>query len=339
MRGPAGARLVASDLFDRPEWSVDDHAAAFRSFLQTAGGLAAGEPERRIGRPPRPPLIAAAKAALAAGPLGGARARRFFETRFRPAAVIPPEGAAFLTGYYEPELSASPVRTADFDAPALGRPDDLVRIAPYPDRTAIETGALAGRGLELLWLDRIELFFAQIQGSARLRMPDGTRLRLAYAGRNGRPYVPIGRILVEEGHIPREEMTMDRLKTWLRANPSETDRVIRMNPSYVFFRIERDSDRGPIGAAGAPLTPMRSIAVDRKLWSYGTPFFIVADLPEPQGDARRFAGLAVAQDTGTAIVGPGRIDLFFGSGESAGERAGLVRHEGRLTVLLPRATA
>lgn len=339
MRGPAGARLVASDLFDRPEWAADDHRAAFIGFLETARRIAAGDPAPRSGRPPRPPLIAAAKAALAAGPLDATRARRFFETRFRPAEVIPSEGSAFLTGYYEPELPASPVPTPAFTAPALGLPDDLVRIAPYPDRTAIETGALAGRGLELVWLDRIELFFAQIQGSARLRLPDGTRLRLSYAGRNGRPYVPIGRIVVEEGHVPHEEMTMDRLKAWLRANPSETDRVIRMNPSYVFFRLEADSDRGPVGAAGAPLMALRSIAVDRTAWSYGTPFFVDADLPEPDGGSRPFAGLAVAQDTGTAIVGPARIDLFFGSGEAAGARAGLVRHPGRLTVLLPRSVA
>ena len=339
MRGPVGARLVASDLFARHEWAADDHRAAFLTFLETARRLDSGDPALRSGRLPRPALIAVARAALAAGPIDRSAARRFFETRFRAADVVPPEGRAFLTGYYEPELRASPVRTVAFDAPALGLPDDLVRIAPYPDRTAIENGALAGRGLELVWLDRIELFFAQIQGSARLRMPDGTRLRLAYAGRNGRPYVPIGRIVVEEGHVRREEMSMDRLKAWLRANPSETDRVIRMNPSYVFFRLEADSDRGPVGAAGAPLTPMRSIAVDRAVWSYGTPFFVDADLPEPDGRMSPFAALAVAQDTGTAIVGPGRIDVFFGSGEAAGTRAGLVRHPGRLTVLLPRIVA
>ncbi len=338
--GPGGARLRPSGLFASEAWARDDHAAAYDGFLETARRIAAGGDALRAGRAPRPALVRVCRAAAAAGRLGRDAARDFFEKGFHALDVAPPGGDAFLTGYYEPEIPASRIRTAGFPAPALGLPDDLVRIAPYPDRSAILDGALAGRGLELVWLDPIELFFAQIQGSARLRLPDGTRLRLAYAGRNGRPYRAIGRIVVDEGHVPREEMTMQRLKAWLRADAAEADRVMRMNPSYVFFRlVPDDSSRGPVGAAGVPLSPMRSIAVDRTLWSYGTPFFVSAELPEPDGTSSRFDGLTVAQDTGTAITGPARIDLFFGSGLQAGERAGLVRHPGRLTVLLPRGAA
>jgi len=336
--GPGGARLRPSALFASPVWAADDHAAAYGGFLETARRIAAGGDALRTGRMPRPSLLRVCRAATEAGRLGPAAARAFFETRFRPLDVLPPNGESFLTGYYEPEIPASPVRTDAFPSPALRPPDDLDRIAPQPERSAILDGALAGRGLELVWLDPIELFFAQIQGSARIRFPDGRRMRLAYAGRNGRPYRAIGRIVVDEGHVPREEMTMQRLKAWLRADAAEADRVMRMNPSYVFFRlVPDDPSRGPVGAAGVPLSPMRSIAVDRTLWSYGTPFFLSADLPEPEGGSARFDALTVAQDTGTAITGPARIDLFYGSGPEAGERAGLVRHSGSLTVLLPRS--
>ncbi len=340
--GPAGARLIPSDLFAGSAWAADDHLAAFRTFLLTAERIADDAPAVRSGRATRPALAAACREALSLRRTAdAATARRFFERRFRPVRIEPREGSAFFTGYYEPEIAASPVRSPACPVAALGLPDDLVRIAPFPDRAAIEAGALDGRGLELVWLDRIELFFAQVQGSARLRMPDGRRMRLAYAGRNGRPYRAIGRIVVEEGHVPLAEMTMDRLKTWLRAHPGDADRIMRMNPSYVFFELLPDPDpaRGPTGAAGAALTPMRSIAVDRTAWSYGTPFFAEARLPDPSGVDAAFCGLIVAQDTGTAIVGPARVDLFFGTGDAAGARAGLVRHPGTLTALLPRSAS
>jgi membrane-bound lytic murein transglycosylase A len=224
----------------------------------------------------------------------------------------------------------------------LSRPADLVRLTPFPDRAAIEDGALADQGLECVWLpDSVELFFAQVQGSARLLMTDGRRMRLTYAGRNGHPYRSIGKIVVEEGHIPLEALSLETLKHWLKSHPVEARRIMRMNTSYVFFALEeeRDPASGPIGAAGTALVPRRSIAVDRTLWSYGLPFFVAADLPHPSGTPEPFAALTVAQDTGTAIVGPARIDLFFGSGAEAGTRAGLLRHPGTLTVFVPRGGA
>jgi membrane-bound lytic murein transglycosylase A len=360
--GPGNASLSPMAWADVPGWASDDHAAAFAVFLLTCPGVAAGDPVLRPGLPPGRALVAACRAALATGPLGGDAARAFFETRFRPFAVSPPGGEGFLTGYYEPEVEASLVPSDRFPVPVLGRPLDLETLAPgetrpgldpslaaarrspqglvpYPDRAAIMDGALAGQGLEIAWMrDEVDLFYAQVQGSARLRLPDGTLARLVYAGRNGQPYTSIGRVVVAEGHMTIEGMSLERLQAWLRANPAEARRVMRLNRSYIFFAVRHDLDpaKGPVGAASVPLVPLRSIAVDRTLWPYGTPFVIAADLPEPAGGTSPFAALMIAQDTGSAILGPARADIFFGSGAAAGTRAGLVRHPGKFVVLLAR---
>jgi membrane-bound lytic murein transglycosylase A len=186
--------------------------------------------------------------------------------------------------------------------------------------------------------DAVEVFVIQVQGSARIRLADGSIVRVAYAGRNGLPYTSIGRILVERGHIPLAEMSLERLMAWLRANPEAGREVMRQNRSYVFFRRadELDPADGPIGGAGIPLTPGRSLAVDRTLWSYGLPFWLEGELPLAHGGSEPLRRLMIAQDTGTAIVGPTRGDFFFGSGPEAGTRAGLLRHATRFVVLLPK---
>ena len=180
-----------------------------------------------------------------------------------------------------------------------------------------------------------------MQGSARLRLADGRKARLVYDGRNGQPYTSIGRLLIEAGEIPEHEMSLARLKAWLRANglkPGDKGRAImQRNASYVFFRLVEDVDPalGPIGGAGIALTPLRSIAVDRTLWSYGLPFWIDAALPWESDDLSPFRRLMIAHDTGSAIVGPARADIFFGAGEAAGARAGAIRHRGAFAVLAP----
>jgi membrane-bound lytic murein transglycosylase A len=364
LEGPGGSHLQRIGFGDIAGWAQDDHAAAFVAFLATCRALADGTPATRPGQPAGPDLLAICRSALELGPgIGPGGARAFFESRFQPWRVSVAGGEGFLTGYYEPELEGSRVRTDAFPVPVLGRPDDLLtfrpgetppdlpqdvsgalrladgRLAPYPDRAAIEDGALDGRGLVRVWLrDRIELFFAQVQGSARLRLPGGEVIRLAYAGRNGRPYTSIGKVVVSEGHMPLDTMTLAGLKGWLRQHPDEARRIMRLNASYVFFEPAPlgDAAAGPVGAAAVPLTPLRSIAVDRTLWPYGLPIWIEAELPTIGGGREHLARLFVAQDTGSAILGPARADIFFGSGPEAGERAGLVRHPGRFTVLLPR---
>jgi len=342
----------------------DDALAAFAAFRDWARAVVAEAPPLRPAKPPSPRLTQVAQAACGATIAGAGAARRFFVDNFRPWRVVSEaaDGAAFFTGYYEPIVDASLTPTPDFCAPVLARPNDLVsfapgdgppdldprlagaerradgRLAPYPDRTAIE----ARGGEAVAWLaDEVEVFFAQVQGSARLRLADGRRARLVYDGRNGQPYTSIGRLLIEAGEIPEGDMSLARLKTWLRANglkPGEKGRAImQRNASYVFFRVVEDvgPTLGPIGGAGIALTPLRSVAVDRTLWSYGLPFWIEAALPWENDELSPFRRLMVAHDTGSAIVGPARADIFFGAGEAAGARAGAIRHHGAFVVLAP----
>jgi membrane-bound lytic murein transglycosylase A len=346
----------------------DDFGAAFETFLRSAKALAGGVAPTRPGARPSAALLAIAQEALSADIAGADSARAFFERRFRPFRVHADlrRQAGFLTGYYEPRLRGSLERSADYSTPVLPRPDDLVTFAagaapadfdpalsgaqrltdgvlrPYPDRAAIEAAAEAGQGRPILWLaDFVELFMAQVQGSASVELPDGRLVRLAYDGLNGRPYTSIGRLLIESGKIGEGEMSLARLKDWLRAHgqrPGEAGRALmQRNRSYVFFKLETafDPAEGPIGGAGLALTPLRSIAVDRGIWAYGTPFWLDANLPWRNTAPRPFRRLTIAQDTGSAILGAARADLYFGGGDEAGRRAGDIRHACDFTVLLP----
>jgi membrane-bound lytic murein transglycosylase A len=291
-------------------------------------------------------------------------ARAFFTTYFRPHRII--GRPAFFTGYFEPVVEGSLTQSAGFSAPILSRPATLVTLpaesplasadgplqaalrapdgslAPCPDRAAMEAGALAGQATPIVWLrDPVEVFIIQVQGSARVRLPDGRMLRLSYAGRNGWPYTSIGRILVEEAHIPAPEMSLARLKEWIRQNGQEVGQagraLMQRNRSYVFFQAEEMSSEapGPTGAQGVSLTPLRSLAVDRAIWAYGLPFWIDAELPWHEPTPSSFRRLMIAQDTGSAIVGPKRADIYIGSGDQAGRIAGGFRHNGEIIVLLP----
>lgn len=293
-------------------------------------------------------------------------ARAFFEAEFRPVRIarfgerIEEDG--FLTGYYEPEVLASREKTETFTAPFLLRPDDLTsargrtagfdarsgagrwvagRFLPYFDRGEIEQGALDGRGLEIAWArDPTDVMFTQIQGSARLRFPDGSTLRIGYAAHNGHRYVPVGRVMIERGIATREQMSMDFIRTWMAENPDAARDVRWQNRSYVFFRVKSElaAEDGPIGAQGVPVTDWRSIAVDRNVHAYGTPVYIDALLPTSQTETGEpFRRLMVMQDTGSAIVGPARGDLYIGTGFEAGSIAGRIRHRAHWHVLLPKA--
>jgi membrane-bound lytic murein transglycosylase A len=289
--------------------------------------------------------------------------RIFFERYFRPCRVSPsPANAGFVTGFYEPELPASRVGTERFRFPLYGRPEDLVDldelnrpacmdptfafgratvdgIIEYFDRKAIENGALAGHAPVLAWLeDRVDLFFAHVQGAARLKLEDRTIARVIYAAKSGHPFTGPGGVLADLGEIPREEVTMQSIRAWFRANPHRIDEILWRNRSFIFFRevAVEDADGGPIAAAKVQLTAGRSIAVDRLLHTFGTPFYIDAPGLTAFG-AKPFRRLMIAQDTGSAIVGAARGDLFAGSGAAAGEIAGVVRHPADFYALAPRA--
>lgn len=359
----AGARLEPVPFAALDGWTADDHAAAFATFRASCAALKT--PPKEVGPPSVPTLAGGLRRACAAaarlGPTAPSRrlARLFFEANFRAWRVVPDGGdGGYYTGYYEPEVEGSLQPGNGFDVPVYGRPDDLLMtgpgatpnsgpafrregdaLVPYHDRAAIEDGALAGRGLEIVWLkDPIDLFFMQIQGSARVRLPDGRILRLGYDGFNGQPYVPVGRLLIQRGLVPREGMSMARIRAFMEADPAAGRALRRENPTFTFFKaLTLGVDAGAMGAQGVSLTAGRSLAVDRKLHTYGTPIFVEADLPlSAPGTAEPFRRLMIAQDTGSAIVGPARADLFFGAGDAAGAVAGRIRHPGKFTILVPR---
>ncbi|MGH6869159.1 MAG: murein transglycosylase A, partial [Methylocella sp.] len=247
---------------------------------------------------------------------------------------------------YEPIADGSLTRSRDFNAPVFAQPDNLDAHAVYPDRAAIEAGALDGHAAPVAWLrDRVEVFFVQVQGSARVRLANGKVLRLVYAGRNGHSYTSIGRILIDAGEIARADMSLATIKHWIRAHgqyPGDAGAALmHRNKSYVFFSPHEECApaSGPIGGQGISLTALRSIAVDRAIWTYGLPFWIAADLPWRGSTPSPFRRLMIAQDTGAAIKGPARADIFFGSGDDAGARAGDIRHAGDIVVLLPAEEA
>jgi membrane-bound lytic murein transglycosylase A len=346
------------------EWPQEDHAAAFSVFRSSCRAVIGRAKSGTDDRPVLPALAENCRRALAEQVLSAGAARSFFENNFTPVRINKlGDVAGFITGYYEPIVAGSRFPTREFTVPVYRRPPDLIppagaargqgfpntgkstrkladgTMAAYYERGDIENGVFDGQHLEICWLrDPIDLFFIQIQGSGRVRLEDGTMLRVNYDSHNGHPYTAIGRILIERKEVPREEMSMDRIRQWMAASPDGGKELRSNNKSYVFFRIVGLSDdREAVGAQGVPLTPRRSIAVDKALHVYGTPFFIEAELPinTPNSDTK-FRRVMIAQDTGSAIVGPARADIYYGAGDEAGRIAGRFRNPGRFDLLLPR---
>lgn len=284
-------------------------------------------------------------------------ARRFFEQHFETARIA--DGTAFATGYFEPEIRGSRTRIPGYDVPVYRMPDDLVRawpaempqsersgrpplgryddrgnFVPYYDRAEIEDDALAGRGLEIAWAaDPVEFFFLQIQGSGRLALPDGSVMRIGYAGQNGRGYTGIGSVMRERGLLGdgpgQYPGSMQGIMQYLRENPEEGRELMRLNQSWIFFR-ELTGD-GPIGALGVPVRPESSVAADPSFVPLGAPVWLDLDRPVANG-------LWIAQDTGGAIKGANRFDTFWGAGANARETAGGMSGRGRALLLLPKGT-
>ena len=314
----ASARAEVLDFESLSGWREDGQAAALTAFLVTCDQLDA--PEWR-------PLCKLAEDV----PKGDdASARAFFELFFRPVVIGNPP--ALFTGYYEPELNGSPVRSPRYAWPIYRRPPDMRDGEAYHSRATIESGALAGRGLELAWLDDpVEVFFLHIQGSGRVRMADGSVIRVGYAGKNGHPYRSVGQEMIRRGLLTSHEASAGTIAAWVRRNPIVGAEMLNLNPSYVFFRKlgNLPADKGPIGAMGRSITPMRSLAVDPAFTPLGAPVWIEKEGRVP---LRR---LMVAQDTGGAIKGAQRADIFYGFGDQAGEAAGIVKDGGRMVLLLP----
>ncbi|MBF0251553.1 MAG: MltA domain-containing protein [Alphaproteobacteria bacterium] len=354
-----------------PGWAEDRHGEALAAFRGTCASILKRPDDSALaanGSIPsgrvadwRAPCEAAGKIDFA----DHGAARAFFETWFQPfevRAVDPaddrPEEGLF-TGYFEPELRGAWTRGGKYQTPLYARPDDLVsvnlgsfaddlggatiwgrvdggRLTPYATRADIETRGPGGALKPLLWVDdAVDAFFLHVQGSGRIRMENGSVVRVGFAGKNGRPYKSIGRILIERGEIKTEGVSLDAIRDWVRARPDAGRALLRENPSFVFFRVVDGvkENEGPVGAAGVPLTPGRSLAVDRRYLPLGAPMWL--DTSDPLAFDRPIRRLMVAQDTGGAIKGAVRGDIFFGSGKDAEARAGNMKHPGRYYLLLP----
>jgi membrane-bound lytic murein transglycosylase A len=344
---PAAPAMVPVAWSEVDGWLEDDPRQALGAFRQSCTALRQ-----------RPQWVQACAEAVALADRSAAEVRGFFEQRFIPYQMRKPDGdpVGLATGYYVPDLRGSRQPEPAYPYPLYRRPDDLLvidlrdaypelgkyrlrgrleeqRVRPYWDRATIEGAERPLAGQELLWVDDpVELFFLQIQGSGRILFEDGSRVMVNYAEQNGRPYRSISRWLLERGALPLEQMSMQNIKSWARANPALVNELLNQNPSYVFFRELPGDAASPPGALGVPLTAERSIAVDPRYTPLGTPVFIATTWP---GSDRPLRRLVIAQDTGGAIKGPVRADFFWGMGDAAGIEAGRMKQPLRMWTLLP----
>ena len=298
-------------------WVEDDHVQALSVFLQTCQDLKGSDWAS---------LCSLAKSQDLSN------ARTFFELFFRPVLIEDGKDGLF-TGYFEPELDGSRYPTPRYRYPIYKQPPEARQAGRWlPRRDILTSGVMDNRGLEIAWVDDpVELFFLQIQGSGRVRLPDGQTLRVGYGGSNGHTYRSIGVELVRRGVYKSHQVSAQVIKNWVRRNPEDGTELLYHNPSYVFFREVKTirADQGPVGAMNRPVTAMRTVAVDPKYVPLGAPVWVEKDGADP---LRR---LMIAQDTGSAIKGAQRADVFFGTGDEAGQKAGKLKDPGRMLVLLP----
>jgi membrane-bound lytic murein transglycosylase A len=349
-----------------PGWEEDDPSSLFAVMARCLQHMREVKPYRTgaLGVPSA--ALEAIFAEASSQPATAQEARSFFETRFQPMRITPTGGAAGLvTAFYEPDVEVSATPDDVWRFPFYRRPGDLTDIDDanrptgwdpsyafgrrteetiefYPDRQAIDAGALGGMGLEIAWArSRVDVFFAHVQGAARLRYSDGTLRRITYAAKAGHPFTGIGGHLRDIGELPADGVSMQSIRHWLDEHPERQDEILWQNRSYIFFREASvdDAELGPIAAAKVALEPMRSIAVDRLIHTFGSPFYIVSDSLTHLTEGRPFQRLMMALDTGTAITGPARADIFTGSGEAAGNLAGTVKNDAAFHILVPKTVA
>lgn len=338
------------DWADVVGWQKDNPALALGAFLKSCSALRW-----------RPQWQPACQEAIAMENASETEVRSFFEKNFVPHQVSQSNGSkeGLLTGYYVPDLKGSRVASAKYPYPLYRRPDDMLtidlselypdlsnyrlrgridghRVVPYWGRGEIDSQAQPLVGQELFWVaDPVELFFLHIQGSGRILFEDGESVMVNYADQNGHPYRSIGQYLIERGAMKRSQMSMQNIRAWARNNPEEVDNLLNQNPSYVFFRALESDVQSPPGALGVPLTPGRSLAVDRRHIPLGAPVFVDTTWPNSDQQLRR---LMMAQDTGGAIKGRIRGDFFWGMGDQAGSQAGRMKQKASFWVLFPKKT-
>ena len=359
-------RLEPARFSDLPGWQHDDPIAVIEAMRRCHQHVSTVKPYRTgsLGISVDD-LLPAFSASLGQAGEGEEGARAFFEAHFVPFRIVTETGSGFVTAFYEPEIDVRAEPDAIYRYPLYRRPDDLVditdanrpegmdpyfafglseggRIREHPDRQAIEQGYLAGRGLEIAYAkSKVEVFFVHVQGAARLRFQDGARRRVTYAAKTGHYFSAVGKLLIERGKIDAATVSMMSIRDWLEAHPDEVDEVLWHNRSFIFFREAEVEDEhlGPIAAAKVSLEPGRSLAVDRLIHTFGVPFYVASESLTRLDDGKPFQRLMLALDTGSAIVGPARGDIFPGSGFEAGERAGAVRNAADFYVFVPKAAA
>ncbi|MCF6369036.1 murein transglycosylase A [Rhizobium halophilum] len=363
----SGFSLSQVDFQHLPGWASDDpsdlvagmrtclrHVRTAKPYRSGALGLATDD------------ILAVYESVESRNFVDAQEARQFFEAHFLPFQICKNDGSrGFVTGFYEPEVDVDARKSEAFPYPFYRRPKDLVdldeanrpstmepsyafgrlrdgEIGPYPDRREIDHGYLEGRGLEIAWArSKVDVFFAHVQGAARLRYPDGSLKRITYAAKAGHPFSAVGKLLIDRGEIDPATVSMQSIRTWLAENPAKVDEVLWHNRSYIFFREAEvaEMELGPIAAAKVPLLAGRSLAVDRLIHTFGFPFFVHAPTLTHLDDGRPFARTLLALDTGSAIVGPARGDIFTGSGARAGDQAGTIRHDADFYILIPKAVS
>lgn len=365
--GGAEFRLKPVSFPELAGWEEDDPSPLFAALEACRNYVRSTKPYRAgslgLTSADLEPLLEAAKQQTRRDPVS---ARSFFESESRPFLIERLDGGrGFVTAFYEPEVEVSSKEEGEYRFPFYRRPADLADIdnsnrpigmdpsycfglmkdgviSSYPDRRMIDQGCLEGRGLEIAWAkSKIDVFFAHVQGAARLRFPDGRLVRITYAAKAGHPFSAIGKLLIERGEIAPAEISMQSIRKWLAEHPGEADAVLWHNRSYIFFREAAvdDLSLGPIAAAKVPLIAGRSLAVDRHIHTFGYPFFIRAEGLTRLDGGKPFARLMLALDTGSAIIGPARGDIFTGSGDLAGELAGAVRNAADFYILIPKQAA
>lgn len=356
-KGPQTLVLQPTKFSDLPAWTQDEPAQALIAFSKSCSRIVKAEPTKSFASDPAFGTYADWQTAckkIPAGSWDAANARNYFEANFTPVlATNSGIAEGLFTGYFEASLRGSLTRTSQYQIPLRAKPSDLImvdlgsfrdelkgqRIAgrnvdgnlkPYETRGEIEDGKLPPvQDKVLLYVDSaVDAFFLQIQGSGIVTLPDGSTRRVGYDGQNGHPYYAIGKELIKRGHLTKENVSMQSIKTWIAANPAEGREIMRTNKSYVFFKFTED---GPKGGEGTTLTPDRSLAIDRSLIPYGVPVYLATETPV-------YNRLMIAQDTGGAIRGAVRGDIFFGHGAEAEQLAGPMNSKGRYWFLLPKHT-
>lgn len=360
-------RLERATFADLKGWEEDDPSSLFRAMRDCRTHIRGVKPYRTgaVGLT-ADDLLTLLDAAEGKEPQDAAEARAFFEENCQPFFIRRDGGVSgFVTAFFEPEIEVSAKPDETYWYPFYRRPDDLIdlddgnrpaeldpsymfgrvqddAISAYPDRGEIDRGYLEGKGLEIAWAkSKVDVFFVHVQGAARLRYPDGRLGRITYAAKAGHPFSAVGRLLIDRGLLDRSTISMQTIRDWLYAHPDQVDEILWHNRSYIFFREAEVSDPalGPIAAAKVPLVSGRSLAVDRLIHTFGSPFFIRSESLTHLDAGKPFARLMLALDTGSAIVGPARGDIFTGSGYDAGELAGTVRNDADFYILIPKAAA